>query len=205
MNAIPPPPDASVAIGALGPLEVCLDGASIDHPHLHRQRVRELLTTLVVRRKVRREQVAAYLWPDLANAAHNLRVTLNYLQVVLQPMRRAPEPPYFVRSEGDWLTLVDNSRITVDLWVLNRHLDEGERCDREGDPQATIERFEAALPLWRGEPLGDLPDTDWAWAERTRVTERYTQCRHAQGGTGARCRPARGQRFAAPRTRSKPT
>ena len=173
MNAIPPAPRASLAIRVLGPLEVALDGTFVDHPHLHRQRVRELLTTLVVRRKVRREQVAAYLWPELANAAHNLRVTLNYLQQVLQPARRSPEPPYFVRAEGDWLTLVDNSRISVDLWVLNRHLDDGERCDREGDPQATIERFEAALPLWRGEAFTDLPDTDWAWAERTHVTERY--------------------------------
>jgi DNA-binding SARP family transcriptional activator len=172
--AIPPPPASTVAVGVLGPLDVRLDGELVADSHLHRRRVRELLTVLVVRRRVRREQVAVDLWPDLGSAAHNLRVTLNYLQQLLQPTRGRGDLPYFVRADGDWLTLVDNARITVDLWTLNQHLDAAECSDRDGDPLATIEHLEQALPLWRGEPLADLPDTDWAWAERTRLVERYS-------------------------------
>ncbi len=36
------------------------------------------------------------------------------------------------------------------------------------------EHFAAALPLWRGDPLDDLPDLDWAMAERARLVSRYT-------------------------------
>jgi DNA-binding SARP family transcriptional activator len=199
VESIPPPPRATLRIDVLGPLEVRLDGVLVDHPHLHRQRVRELLTTLVVRRKVRREQVAADLWPELGNAAHNLRVTLNYLQQVLQPTRPAQDLPYFVRTEGGWLTLVDNARINVDLWELNRRLDVGEQSDRDGDPQATIDHFEVALPMWRGDPLADLPDTDWTWAVRTQLIERYGNAatrraelelaagRHVEAMRSARC------------------
>ncbi len=173
LHVIPPPPRAVASIDVLGPLDVRLGGVLVDHPHLHRQRVRELLTTLVVRRRVRRAEVAADLWPELSDAAHNLRVTLNYLQQVLQPTRHRSDLPYFVRSEGGWLTLVDNPRLSIDLWELNQRFDAAEQSDRGGDPQAAIDQLEAALPLWRDNPLIDLPDTDWALAARTHLIQRY--------------------------------
>ncbi|MEO5901593.1 MAG: BTAD domain-containing putative transcriptional regulator, partial [Ilumatobacteraceae bacterium] len=171
--AMPAAPARPLTISLLGPLELRLGDVIVDHPHLRRRRVRQLLSTLVVRRQLRREVLAAYLWPDHPAPAHNLRVTLAYLQQLLQPHRPAVAPPYFVRSDGEWLRLVDTDLISVDLWELERHLDAGERADRDGDPAQTIEHITAALPLWRGDPLDELPDTDWAMAERARLVSRY--------------------------------
>ena len=58
--------------------------------------------------------ITGELWPDLDDRGHNLRVTLGYLQRVLQPDRASNDPPYFLRSNGPWLSLEGRDHLVVD-------------------------------------------------------------------------------------------
>ena len=62
----------------------------MDDPDWRRAHVHALMLLLVVRSELRREEAGALLWPDLDDkkAAANLRLTLHYLQNVLNLTRR---------------------------------------------------------------------------------------------------------------------
>lgn len=170
---LPAVPSAPVAIGVLGPLEVRHDGVLVDGPDVRRRRVRELLSSVVAQRQVRREALSEELWPEHLDGGRNLRVTLSYAQRVLQPDRPAPDPPYFLRSDGTWLRLEGGEHLEVDAWRLDALLDEAERADQAAEPGQALASYVEALPLWRGEPYQDAPDAGWVEAERTRLRGRF--------------------------------
>jgi DNA-binding SARP family transcriptional activator len=171
---LPAVPAGTVEVNVLGPLEVVRAGDIVSDPDLRRQRVRELLCFLVIRRRARREEIIDGLWPELDDRGRNLRTTLNYLQRVLQPERPASDPPYFLRTDGAWLSLDGPERLDVDAWRLDVLLDDAERAEQAGTPTAAIAAYRDALPLWRGEPYADVPYSDWAEPERARLRARYT-------------------------------
>jgi DNA-binding SARP family transcriptional activator len=173
LTQIPAVPAFRLRIAVLGPLEVQRDGQPAVDPELRRKRVRELLSYLVVHRRVRREAVAADLWPDLDDGGRNLRVTLSYLQHALQPDRENRDPPYFLRADGDWLTLTGRDHLDVDAWELQVRLDEAGEAERAGSPATALDAYRALLPLWRGEPYADVPYAPWADAERARLRTRF--------------------------------
>jgi LuxR family transcriptional regulator, maltose regulon positive regulatory protein len=170
---LPPLPSAMVRIGVLGPLVVELDGVPVDAPELQRRRVRELLCTMVAHTRMRREALATQLWPDHPDPRQNLRVTLAYLQRVLQPDRDPGEPPYFLRTDGSYLRLEGGEHLEVDVWALEALLDQGEAADRAAAPADALAAYRSAVPLWRGEPFADGPDAEWVGAERARLTSRF--------------------------------
>jgi DNA-binding SARP family transcriptional activator len=171
---LPALPNQHVRINVLGPLSVSRDDEPVSDGDVRRQRVRELLSFLVVRRRARREDITEELWPELDDRGHNLRVTLGYLQRVLQPDRARNDPPYFLRSHGLWLSLEGRDHLEVDSWALDDLLDEADRAERAGTPAVALAAYRAALPLWRGEPHADVPYSDWAQAERVRLRSRFT-------------------------------
>ena len=171
---MPVVPAYRLRISVLGPLELRRDDVVIDHPDLHRQRVRELLCYLVAHPRTRRDAAADALWPELADPRHNFRVTLNYLQRILQPERLRSDPPFFVQAHGEWLTLVRDDQLQIDTWHLDAHLDAGDVAEQARDPGAALDAYRAALPLWRGEPFADVADGLWAQPEQTRWRTRYT-------------------------------
>ncbi len=170
---VPTVPDYRLRIGVLGPLELWRDGARVEAPELARRRVRELLSHLVARRRVRREAIQEELWPDVADPAHNLRVTLNHLQRALQPDRSRDDRPYFLHGAGDWLELADVDGLDVDVWELDAHLDAADDAERSGAVTTALDAYRAALPLWRGELYADVPYALWAEPERARLRARY--------------------------------
>jgi LuxR family maltose regulon positive regulatory protein len=174
LSGIPVVPTYRLAVTVLGPLELRRDGAVVADPDLHRRRVREMLCYLVAHRRVRRDALAAALWPDLPDPRHNLRVTLNYLQRVLQPDRHRDDAPFFVQTRGDWLELVDDNRLDVDVWRLDAYLDDADRAERAGDPATALAAYRAALPLWRGDAYVEVAASDWALLEQSRCRARYT-------------------------------
>lgn len=172
-RSVPLVPAYRLRIEVLGQLRVWRDGTPVEATDLRRTRVRELLSLLVVRRRTRRESIGLALWPDAADPSHNLNVTLNYLQRVLQPERTRGEAPYFLKSAGDWLELVTDDHLGVDLWELEALLDAAGSADRAGSPGDALAAYRAALPLWRGDPLPDAVDEDSTDAERTHLQGRY--------------------------------
>jgi len=143
------------------------------HPDLRRQRVQALLCYLVIEPHVRRQEVAAALWPELSDGGRNLRVTLNYLQRLFQPDRPPGEPAYFLRDEGAWLRLTGGVHLDVDAWELENRLDEADDAERSAAPTAALAAYRSALSLWRGEPYASVPYADWAEAARTRLRRRF--------------------------------
>ena len=170
---LPGVPPCHVHIAVLGPLLVFRNDDPVIDADLRRKRVRELLIYLVAFRRVRREAVAAEIWPELSDGGRNLRVTLSYLQRVMQPDRTEREAPFFVRAEGDWLVLTGDERLTVDLWDLEAHLDRAEAAERAGSPSDALAAYSAALPLWRDDPFVDVLHASWAQAMQARQQTRY--------------------------------
>jgi LuxR family transcriptional regulator, maltose regulon positive regulatory protein len=114
-TVLPAIPKYRLRLCLLGPVELHRDDQLVGYPDLRRERVRQLLCYLAIHPRTTRKRVAAQLWPDLDDeaASRNLRVTLTYVQRVLEPDRPRSEPPYFLRAEGPALELSVGSWLTV--------------------------------------------------------------------------------------------
>ena len=177
LREIPAEPAYRLRLRVLGPLELLRDGVPVAAPELRRERVRQLLAQLLLHERPTRARITAALWPDLDEVAagKNLRVTLTYLQNVLEPHRRDPDPPFFVRSSGTVLQLVTGSALEVDAVEFERLVDEAVALERQGALSAAATTYLRATDLWSGEYLGDVPDgeEDELQLERDRLRARF--------------------------------
>jgi LuxR family transcriptional regulator, maltose regulon positive regulatory protein len=158
LQAMPARPATTVSVGVLGPLEVRRDGRMVDTPELHRIRVRELLSLLVVDRTVSRDRAIDLLWPELDpdRGRANLRVTLRHLRRVLEPDRTSGSAPYLLRGDAHQLRLAPVPGLEVDCWEAQDHLDRAEAARRRGDASSRVDELRSAVARWRGRPLPDL-------------------------------------------------
>ena len=175
LRELPAAPPARLELRVLGPMQLRRNGTVVIARELRRERVRQLLGYLLAHDRPTRAAVTADLWPDLdeAAAARNLRVTLAYLQDLLEPDRGESDAPYFVRSEGPVLHLVVGEALQVDAVDFERHLDEAARLERQGVPSAALAAYEQALRLWDTDYLPDLGGADWLEWERDRIRGRF--------------------------------
>jgi LuxR family transcriptional regulator, maltose regulon positive regulatory protein len=168
-------PGYRLRVCLLGPLELDRDDRLVTHQDLRRERVRQMLSYLAIHPRTTRQRVAAELWPDFDDeaAGRNLRVTLTYLQRVLEPERRGSDPPYFLRADGPALELSVGHWLSVDVHEFDRCLDEAERADGEGSASLALSAYRRALALYRGDFCAGQPDAHWAALERDRLRLRY--------------------------------
>jgi len=164
-------PGYRLRVCLLGPFELDRDDRRVAHPDLRRERVRQMLSYLAIHPRTARQRVAAELWPDFGDeaAGRNLRVTLAYLQRVLEPDRRGSDPPYFLRADGPALELSVGHWLSVDVDEFDRCLDEAEKADSERAISLALPAYQRALALYRGDFCEGQPDTDWAALERDRL------------------------------------
>jgi DNA-binding SARP family transcriptional activator len=162
-------------VRVLGRLELHRDGVPVVAPELRRERVRQLLAFLLTHDRPTRSAITAELWPDLDEAAagKNLRVTLAYLNNLLEPERGDLEAPYFVRSAHGCLQFVADEAIEIDSRRFEEHLDEAARLERQGVPSAALAAYLDACALWRGEFFADVTADDWLQWERDRLRGRF--------------------------------
>jgi LuxR family transcriptional regulator, maltose regulon positive regulatory protein len=175
LRAIPAVPNARLHLRVLGPLELRRDGVVVAAPELRRERVRQLLGYLLTHDRPTRTAITSELWPDLDDAAagRNLRVTLTYLQNLLEPDRGELDPPYFLRSAGSVLHLVTNGALEIDVMQFERALDEAARLERQGAPSAALSAYLRAAELWGGDLLADVTGASWLEWERDRLRSRF--------------------------------
>ena len=102
-----------------------------------------------------------------------MRVTLSYLQRVLEPDRGEGEAAYFVRQSGTELRLVSDTALRVDLDEFDAHLDGAATAERDGTPSVALPAYVAATDLYRGDLFADLPEINWADLERDRCRARF--------------------------------
>jgi DNA-binding SARP family transcriptional activator len=126
----------------------------------------------------------AALWPDLDDqaAGNNLGVTLNYLLKALEPWRRAGEPPYLVRLDGQAIELTTGPYLQVDVDEFDDHVTAAGRAQSDGSPSAALEHGLVAIDLYRGDLGADVAEADWLDIERAHFRARFiaTATRTAQ-------------------------
>jgi DNA-binding SARP family transcriptional activator len=164
-----------VRIELLGPPRLLRDSVVVDDANWRRARVRQLLAVLVVHRHVRRQRAGAMLWPDADEdgVSANLRMTLSYVQALLEPHRAKGDASWFVQQESGELVLGGGTHLGVDVWDFEDALDRAAEARRAAIPSAEVEQLLAAIELWRGEPLIDVLDQEWAATHLRRLTERF--------------------------------
>ncbi|MEU4247180.1 BTAD domain-containing putative transcriptional regulator [Amycolatopsis sp. NPDC026612] len=162
LAALPAPPTHRTGIEVLGVLRLTRDGVAADAPQLRRARVRQLLSALVLRPVLPRDQAIGLLWPDLApdRAARNLRVTLTYVRQLLEPDRSAGDASFHLRTDADTIRLVPSESLSSDLWRFNLLDTHVGQARAEGDIDLATDLLDEAVALWRGDPLPDLRDQD---------------------------------------------
>lgn len=176
LGSIPLAPDETVGVSLLGGTELLIGGNIVENPDWRRERVRALLTFLVLHPDTTRENVMAALWPDAGTTAarRNLRSTLNVLNAVLEPQRVAGDAPFFVRSTGQRLRLVSDPSFEVDVTRFEQALSDAQECVEAGVPSMSIEPLREAALWYRGDLLPDSYD-DWVVFARDRLRSRYVQ------------------------------
>ena len=139
------------------------DDEPVDDPHWRRRRVRELLAFVAHHGSTTRDKVLGALWPDLTDdsARRNLRVTLTYLQSVLEPDRARRATVLPAPGPGRAHARRFAARPPRHPWV--RRPRGARRCrGAAGDLDAASDGYDAALALWRGDYLDEFRDSEWA-------------------------------------------
>jgi LuxR family transcriptional regulator, maltose regulon positive regulatory protein len=182
LRRLPAIPAATMQLSLLGAVELRRDGVLVDAPDWRRERVRSLLTYLVVHPTVSRTKVGHDLWPTLDHDAQaqsrNLRVTLTYLLRILEPGRSHRAPSYLVRQHGNNLVLHTDGCLSIDLWEFDELWRRATAADRRGATAELIHYATKAVDLWRGEP-DEVLSEPWALARveqcRLRLTDLATR------------------------------
>jgi len=130
---------------------------------------------LVGLREIRRARLGTLLWPEFDEKAvsANLRLTLNYVQALLEPERTRGDAPWFLRQTAGSLTLRVDDHLSVDAWEFERELDAADAA--KTTPSVELQHLVAATDLWRGEYLDDVAGEEWADPLRERARQRFVR------------------------------
>jgi DNA-binding SARP family transcriptional activator/tetratricopeptide (TPR) repeat protein len=170
----------------LGPLEVRRDGVAVPvRPGKQRTVLAALL--LAANRVVTLDELAEILWAD--RPPPSARVTVqNYVKRLRQAL--ADEGGLIGTRPGGYLIRIDPGNL--DVTRFRALVDAARAAARDGSSAVVATQAEAALSLWRGEPLGDVdsaalsarevpPLAEWRLqAEELRVDAALRLGRHAE-------------------------
>lgn len=175
MRQYPAPPAGERRLLLFGNLRFEVDGVAVDNADWRRSRVQELLAWLFLNRNASRSVIAAALWPDIPEAAaqNNLRVQLSHLHRLLEPGRDKNLPPWFVRSEGDYI-MFESRGFGSDLEDFDIAWKRALDADRSGAPTLALQGYHEAVGHYAGDLLGSLPDADWVIYDRIERRTRAT-------------------------------
>jgi ABC-type transport system substrate-binding protein/DNA-binding SARP family transcriptional activator/streptogramin lyase len=151
----------------LGPLEVTVDGISVDLGGL-KQRALLAILLLNVNRPVHRDVLVDRLWGEHppAGAEHAVNVYIWRLRKTLQAVSGTQA---VVTRQGAYL--LQASEEQVDVALFERLAGEGRRAVAAKDPGRASVVLGEALAFWRGAPLADFRFEPFAQAEIARLEE----------------------------------
>jgi DNA-binding SARP family transcriptional activator len=158
-------PKRDVSVAALGRLSVSVDGRSRDGDWLQ-HRPGEVFRYLLASRggAQRSEAIANALWPDRGpSAVANVRYCIFKLREQLAE-RGDPAGSLVARDAAGYR--IDLRRVELDVDIFQAKSAAGIAAHRRGDSAQAETMLGEALPLYRGEFLGDDPYADWAFNER---------------------------------------
>jgi len=147
----------------LGPFELTIDGTAVVDWH---GRLGPLVLRFVLGqpgRRCSRDMLLDQFWPytDPARAR-------NRLHVAISSLRRAVKVhgvPILEHHDG-WYRISPAVDLSLDTDEFDRLREDAERCHRRGDAEGELHALRAAVDLYRGDYLADLPYEEWALSER---------------------------------------
>ncbi|SOD65443.1 DNA-binding transcriptional activator of the SARP family [Streptomyces zhaozhouensis] len=159
---------AEPTFGVLGPLQVRASGAPV---HIGGPKPRAVLATLLLQPGgfVSLDLLTEVLWPGGAprSAVANVRT---YVRMVRQALTAAGVSTAALRTGPSGYAL-EVAPDDSDMLLFERLLDQARAADDCGDDPAAQRGYEAALALWRGAALQDLPSSVVWDAAVTRIEE----------------------------------
>jgi len=169
-----------VEFGVLGPLRAAVDGVVLSVPA---EKHRVLLGALLLRANqvVPMSDLLDYLWEGRPPAG--ARGTVH---TYVHRLRRAFGEPDVIVTHGDGYT-INVLPAALDLYQFRALLDRADKAALDGDATVEAGSLRAALALWRGRVLADVPSESLhAYAvtldeERLRVVERCVDVELAGG------------------------
>ncbi|GAB1816967.1 BTAD domain-containing putative transcriptional regulator [Herbidospora sp. RD11066] len=114
------------------------------------------------------------LWADEApsSATGTLQAYISHLRRALEPGRAPRTPPkILLTKEPGYLLAVPPGQ--VDLARFTRLAEDGRRMLVRGDHRGALETLDKALGTWRGEPLAEFSDYEFARPVAARLSEVY--------------------------------
>ena len=155
----------------LGPLEV-LEGERTVNLGGRRQRALLAVLLLHVNKPLTTERLIDELWGESppATAAKTVQVHVSRLRRALAELQTATSNGLLLTREGGYEIRLDDPEL-LDAHRFERLIVQGRQALAGDRPQAAVEAFEAALALWRGEPLADLAQEPFAQHAIARLEE----------------------------------
>jgi DNA-binding SARP family transcriptional activator len=166
-------PGYTLRIQMLGGFRVWRGTTEIQSREWQREKSRQLLQLLINYRGqwIQREQICAWLWPESdSNAAERqFKVTLNALNVAIEPRRPPRTPPFFIRRQG----LAYSFAPSYGCWIDVDEFDLRLASVLQTEPELALRNSRTAIQLYRGDYLPELLYESWAFEERERLLARY--------------------------------
>jgi DNA-binding SARP family transcriptional activator len=163
-----PDPGARTIIRLLGPIETTVDGENRPVAGLRRKGVLAVLA-LHHRQIVHSDVIVDRAWPaDTVVAPNTVQSHVSYLRRLLRTSASiVARPPGYILDAGD-----DG----VDVDVAERLIDRGMRAT---EPGQRVRCLAAALQMWRGQPLIELPEVGWVQGQIARLDQLRLTARRA--------------------------
>jgi predicted ATPase/DNA-binding SARP family transcriptional activator len=159
----------------LGPVSVEIDGRE-QTPSGNRPRTLLALLAVHANRRVPVDTIIEALWGEQLTdgRASTLESHVWRLRRILEPGRgRGVAPAVLVNDAGGYRLLVDPD--DIDSSLFERLADDGRDALVTDRPDRALQRFDAALDLWRGQPFTPCGDQPWAEATVARLGELHAQ------------------------------
>jgi len=163
---------AALAVRALGPLQIVLDGAELDGV-ASSGRSRELLVFLLTQSSgATKEQIGAALWPDAdaAKLRNNFHVTIHRLRKILGAAE-------WVVAQGERYSIDRARGVDFDADTFEREVKASTRLLGKNADAAS--RLSRALELYRGDFLAGVSTGEWAEEIRGRMRHLYCDALNA--------------------------
>jgi DNA-binding SARP family transcriptional activator len=166
------PASPALAVGCLGRLRICADGAELPWRPVRRGRAVFQYLLAHRRRSVARDELAEVFWPgSSAAAARNcLNTSLSILRSGLREV--LADLPVVVYRDGAY-RFDPALDLTVDAEEFESLAAEGARRRRVGDVEGAARAFRGAAALYRGDLFEDDPYEEWMTVQRRYLRETY--------------------------------
>ncbi|MGE5172782.1 MAG: BTAD domain-containing putative transcriptional regulator [Betaproteobacteria bacterium] len=171
----------SLKIFCLGGFAVYRGGEPIKDAEWKGKRAKNLVKMLAAYQgqKCPRDVISDALWgeasPDAQRA--NLASLIYRVRKTLDASGDSRDAESHIMVSDDHLSL-DPSRVWIDAGQFLLHLDRAERLKKAGDPARSIDEYEKAFKLYRGDFLPDDLYNEWTVAARDRLRSRYMGAMH---------------------------